>query len=434
MNKKDMAEFFANESELEMEKYLILQYYIELIADPYETAARLCQEMSTAQWQRVGIAEDFRPEFAAKVLEISNLSSLAQPSSLFLAALSGWKKGQIQSCEVRIAYPFGNFGTKIPNLLTVICGEGAFHAPDICAIRLLDIHFPDSFLSAFQGPQFGVQGWRDLLEVYDRPLFFGVIKPNVGLPPEPFGELAYQAWLGGLDVAKDDEQLADVAYSPLEKRTQILGNYRRQAEKETGKKKIYMANITDEVDRLVELHDIAVANGANALLINSMTTGLSAVRMLRKHAQVPLVSHNFELYTIMTQIPYHGVREVVFTKLLRIIGFDAIVYPGFGARMKTTQQDIKASVTACLQPMGNFKPNLPIPAGSQWAGSLGELKNALGTNDFGIVPGRGVFGHPLGPRGGAMSLHQGWQAVVKGIALEQYAKDHKELQLAISSR
>jgi len=25
-------------------------------------------------------------------------------------------------------------------------------------------------------------------------LFFGVIKPNLGLSPEPFAELAYEAW------------------------------------------------------------------------------------------------------------------------------------------------------------------------------------------------------------------------------------------------
>jgi len=191
--------------------------------------------------------------------------------------------------------------------------------------------------------------------------------------------------------------------------------------------------VFSKVDRLLELHDIAVANGANALLINSMTTGLSAVRMLRKHARVPLVSH-FDLFGTMIQLPHHGVRELVFTKLLRMVGFDAIVYPGFGARMKSSKEDILASAQACLMPIGNLKPNLPIPAGSQWAGSLYDLIETLGTIVFGIVPGRGVFGHPLGPKGGAVSLHQGWQAVSKGIPLEKYAQDHEELRQAISSR
>ncbi len=434
MKKQDQYAFFAREDELDSEQYVVLDYYLEVLSDPHETAARLCQEMSTAQWQRVGVDEDFRPRFAAKVVNIDNIRELDQPGSPYLARLSGWKGEKLRSCSVRMYYPYGNFGVKIPNLLTVICGEGAFHAPNICAIRLQDISFPESFLKEFQGPQFGVRGLRDMLDVHDRPLFFGVIKPNVGLPPQPFGELAYQAWLGGLDVAKDDEQLGDVDWSTLDERTRIVGQFRRRAEIETGRKKIYMANITDEVERLIESHDIAVANGANALLINSMTTGLSAVRMLRKHARVPLVSHNFELLTLMTQIPYHGVREVVFTKLLRMVGFDAMIYPGFGARMKSAPEDIMASARACLSPMGTLKPILPIPAGSQWAGSLGELKDALGTIDFGIVPGRGVFGHPQGPKGGAASLHQGWEAVSQGVPLEEYAQNHEELRLAILSR
>ena len=433
MKRTDKAAFFAEFSALEKEKYIILDYYFETIGDPEDTAAQLCQEMSTAQWSRIGVDEDFRPEFGAKVIKISNALKMPAPSSPHLAGLLGWSTGPVQACDVKIAYPYGNFGTKIPNLLTAVCGEGVFHAPDICAIRLNDIHFPVSFLKDFQGPQFGVSGLREMLDVYDRPLFFGVIKPNVGLPPEPFGEIAYQAWLGGLDIAKDDEQLGDVAWSTLEERTRILGAYRRKAEKTTGRLKIYLANITDEVDRLVSLHDLAVRNGANAVLINSMTVGFSAVRMLRKHARVPIISH-FDLYGAMTQIPFHGVREAVLTKLLRMSGVDAIVYPGFDPRMKSPREDILASVDGCLLPFGCFKKMLPIPAGSQWAGSLPRLYKALGTIDFGIVPGRGVFGHPLGPEGGARSLHQGWEAVQKEIPFKEYAVDHEELRLAIESR
>jgi ribulose-bisphosphate carboxylase large chain len=195
------------------------------------------------------------------------------------------------ACKVRISQPHGNFGPKLPNILTAAGGEGAFYSPGISVIKLLNIEFPDLFLQAFQGPKFGIKGLRDILGVYDRPLFFGVIKPNIGLAPEPFAELAYQSWLGGVDIAKDDEMLCDVEWSPLNRRAQLLGAARLKSEKETGEKKIYLANITDEVDRLNEPHDIAVDAGANAVMVNGMTTGLSAVRMLRKHTKVPLVGH-----------------------------------------------------------------------------------------------------------------------------------------------
>ena len=429
MDQSDIKDFFDKKEALAPEKYLFLEYYFETVVDPELAAAHLCQEISTAQWKRVDVEEDFRPRFGAKVISLES-SPLSTPSSPHLANLTPQKNFRFFACQAVIAYPYENFGTKIPNLLTVVCGEGAFHAPDICAIRLQDIHFPDVFLSDFQGPQFGVQGLREILNVYDRPLMFGVIKPNVGLSPEPFSEIAFEAWCGGLDVAMDDELISDVFWSTLDERSKCMGKARLRAEQITEENKIYLANITDEVDRLLELHDIAVANGANAIMLNAMTVGLSAVRMVRKHARVPMISH-FDMFGTMTQIPFHGIREIVFTKLLRMVGFDAILYPGFSPRMKTTEPEILASIRTCLDPFGNLKPCFPIPAGSQWAGSLATLYEKFGTIDFAVVPGRAVFNHPLGPRGGAASLRQGWEAISTGTSFEEFGKDHQELQLAI---
>lgn len=429
----DHKGFFVKGKHLDIEKYILVDYYFESLNSPESAAAHLCQEMSTAQWRRVGVKEDFRPEYGAKVVDITDIHEMETPSSPYLAGQMGWDKGGITSCRVRIAYPHNNFGSRIPNLLTAFCGEGVFHAPFICAIRLEDLTFPDTFLSNFQGPQFGISGLRKILEVFERPIFMGVIKPNIGLPAEPYGELAYKAWMGGLDIAMDDELIADSSWSSLEDRCRIVGDYREKAEKETGRTKIFQANITDEVDMLIPNHNMAVKSGANALMLNSMTVGLSACRMLRKHSCVPLVSH-FDLYGAMTQIPFQGIREKVFIKLQRLAGFDAILFAGFDSRMKSSIEDVLANADACLAPLGNLNPSLPIPAGSQWAGSLQPLYKALGTTDFAIVPGRGVFEHPMGPEGGARSLHQGWDAIAKGMTLEEYAHDHQDLQLAIDSR
>ena len=430
MHPADINAFHVKRETLDPEKYLVLHYYLETLVEPREGSAHLCQEMSTAQWSRVGMDEDFRPEFGAKVVDLEILDAHAHPTSPFLADLMGKSYDHVYRFNATIYYPFGNFGTKIPNLLTAVCGEGVFHAPDVCAVRLLDIEFPESFLADFQGPQFGVEGLREMLGVYDRPLTLGVIKPNVGLPPEPFAELGYQAWLGGLDIAKDDEQLGDVAWSSVDERSRRLGALCRKAEQETGEKKAYLCNITDEVDRLLELHDIAVANGARLVMVNGMTTGFSAIRMLRKHAKVPLVSH-FDFMAPYIQLPWFGVKDQVFTKLQRMAGYDMLIYPGLDSRLKTTREDVLDNAKACLEPLGNLKTMLPVPAGSQWAGSLGELHELLGTVDFGIVPGRAVFGHPQGPKGGARSLRQGWEAVSRGLSLEDYARDHEELRLAI---
>jgi ribulose-bisphosphate carboxylase large chain len=428
MDEADKQGFFADRTSLDMEKYLIFDYYFEAMIDPEEAAAHLCQEQSTAQWKRVGVDEDLRERFGAKVINLVVERELDKPS-YSLPADAGRR---FYGCKVKIAHPHGNFGPKLPNILTAACGEGAFYSPGISVIKLLDIEFPDTFLKNFEGPKFGIEGIRDILGVYDRPLFFGVIKPNIGLAPEPFAELAYQSWLGGIDIAKDDELLGDVEWSPLRKRAKLLGHARMKSEEETGERKIYLANITDEVDRLIELHDIAVEAGANALMVNGMTIGLSAVRMLRRHTQVPLVAH-FDFIAPFTQMPFFGVHSKLITKLQRIVGFDSIIMPGFGERMKTLDDEVLENVEECLKPLGHMKKTLPVPAGSQWAGSTAKLYKRLETIDFGIVPGRGVFGHPMGPKAGAASLRQGWDAVVNGMTLEEYSRNHPELKAAIEA-
>jgi ribulose-bisphosphate carboxylase large chain len=428
MTPGDIAGFYAKRSDLNPEDYIELDFTFECAGDPREAAAHLCSEQSTAQWRRVGVDEDFRPRFAAKVLDLES-----EPrASGFSIPVECAVQGPVYSVRSAIAHPHGNFGPRIPNLLSAVCGEGVFFSPGIPLIRLQDIRFPDSYLAHFEGPRFGVAGLRERLQAFGRPIFFGVIKPNIGLPPRPFAELGYQSWLGGLDIAKDDEMLADIDYSPLSERAAALGAARLRAERETGVPKIYLANITDEVDRLAELHDLAVAKGANALLINAMPVGLSGVRMLRKHATVPLIAH-FPFIAAFSRLSGYGIHSRVLTRLQRLAGFDSVIMPGFGSRMMTPEHEVLDCVRACLEPMGHIKPCLPVPGGSDWAGTLEGVFRKVGGVDFGFVPGRGVFGHPMGPRGGAASIRQAWDAISQGIPLAQHAQTHAELRVALEA-
>jgi ribulose-bisphosphate carboxylase large chain len=210
----------------------------------------------------------------------------------------------------------------------------------------------------------------------------------------------------------------------------LLGQYRLKAEKETGKKKIYLANITDEIDRMMELYDLAIQNHTNAVMINGMTTGLSIVRLLAGKGQIPLFSH-FDFVAPFTQKRTFGVHLKVVSKLQRLAGFDAQIFQGLGDRMHTSSTDVLAAYQACIEPMGHLCPSLPVPGGSQWAGSLKTLYDLFGNYQFGIVPGRAVFLHPMGPGAGATALLQAWEAFEKKISLEEYALTHQELQQAI---
>ncbi|WP_462329249.1 RuBisCO large subunit C-terminal-like domain-containing protein [Thiohalocapsa halophila] len=428
MRSDDIDGFYADLSALDADAHLLLDYRIECTGDPRTAAAHLASEQSTAQWQRVGVDEDYRPRFAAKVVDLEVETVISGTSY----PLDPPVNEPVSVCRVRIAHPYANFGPRIPSLLSAVLGEGAFFAPGIPVVKLLDMEFPDAFLAHFDGPQYGLQGLRDLWRIHDRPFFFGVIKPNIGLAPAPFAELGLAAWRGGLDIAKDDEMLADPDWSPIAERSRLLGAARQQAEQETGVPKVYLANITDEVDRLVELHDIVVANGANAVMVNALPVGLSGVRGLRKHAKVPLVAH-FPVIAAMSRLPCFGVHTRVLTKLQRLAGFDVIIMPGFGPRMMTAEDEVLECIAACTEAMGPIKPALPVPGGSDSAATLAGVRDKIGNPDFGFVPGRGVFSHPHGPTGGAASLRQAWDAIAAGVPVSEHAAQHPELAAALEA-
>lgn len=430
MRPEEVPRFFARRAELDAEAYVELEYTFECAGDPSTAAAHLCSEQSTAQWARPGVAEDLRPRFAARVLDLE--SAPRRGFTVHLPGVTPEDPGPVHACRVVIAHPHANFGPRLPNLLSAVAGEGAFFVPGIPFVRLEEIRLPDTFLAQFEGPRFGVAGIRARLAAYDRPIFLGVVKPNLGLAPADFAALGEQGLLGGLDIAKDDEMLADAGWSPLAERARLMGAARRRAEEATGAPKMYMANVTDEVARLTAQHDVAVAAGANALLVNAMPVGLSGLRSLRAHAKVPLFTH-FPFIAAFARLPFHGVHPRVITRLQRLAGCDAVIMPGFGPRMMTPEDEVLACVRACLEPMGSVAPVLPVPGGSDWAGTIEAVHRKVGTVDFGFVPGRGVFAHPQGPAAGAASVRQAWEAIARGVPLATHAATHPELAAALSA-
>lgn len=387
--------FLAPDRSLLDEGYLLFDYVFQTAHDPLAAALHLCREQSTALWRRPGVDEDYRPRHAARLVELRELPS-----------------GQAWA---RIAHPAVNFGARLPNMLTAAGGEGTFFTPGIDAIRLEDVTFPEAFLAEFEGPRFGLEGLRELAGVRGRPFVWGVIKPNIGLPIDAFAAIGYEALAGGADVVKDDEMLADPPYSPLRNRARAVFDGVRRAAAETGEGKLFFANITDEVDRLLALHDAVHALGGRhaGIMLNALPVGLSACRMVARHTRVPMVAH-FDLIAAFSRIPGHGISERVMTRLQRLAGFDAIIMPGLGGRMHTTNEEVVANVRACLEPMGPIRPVLPIPGGSDWAGSLAPMRYVLGHVDFGFICGRGIFGHPRGAAAGARSVRQAWDAIARG--------------------
>jgi len=277
---------------------------------------------------------------------------------------------------LRIAFPHTNFGTSFGMLLTTVLGNVSYMGK----LKLMDLELPETYIKEFKGPKFGIQGIRDLLGVHDRPLLNNMIKPCTGLNPKQTAELAYEVALGGVDIIKDDELVADAPHCPLIERVKAVMPAIKAADNEKGEKTIYTFNITDRTEKLRDNALRAIEAGANGLMVNTWAVGLDAVRMLADDPEinVPLLSHP-DLQGALSVSHYSGMSvELANAKLPRLAGLDMAIilspYGKFPFTFDSFIQDIFAMTTSWK----NVKPMMPMPGGGTTQGHVEELYKKFG--------------------------------------------------------
>jgi len=123
---------------------------------------------------------------------------------------------------VRITYPVELFEEgNMPAFLASVAGN-VFGMKRVKSLRIEGIYIPQEFLKYFKGPVKGIQGVRDTLKVYDRPIVGTVSKPKVGYISEEVEKLAYEILSEGMDFIKDDENLASPSYCRFEARAKVI--------------------------------------------------------------------------------------------------------------------------------------------------------------------------------------------------------------------
>lgn len=114
---------------------------------------------------------------------------------------------------LRIAYPAINFSNDIPAILTTVFGKLSLDGK----IKLVDLEFEAELADQFPGPKFGIDGLRDRLGVYHRPLLMSIFKGVLGKDLDFLISQLKQQALGGVDFVKDDEILFENNLTPFEK-------------------------------------------------------------------------------------------------------------------------------------------------------------------------------------------------------------------------
>jgi ribulose-bisphosphate carboxylase large chain len=385
---------------------LVCTFYVEPIEMGLkETAGGVAAESSVGTWTELTTVKPYVERLAAHVFSIDeNTVNIAYPIELFEA---------------------GN----MPNILSSVAGN-VFGLRALRNLRLNDIEFPKKVIGSFKGPQFGIDGVRRLLRVMNRPLVGTIIKPKLGLKTVDHAKVAYDAWAGGCDIVKDDENLSSQLFNPFKYRVLKTLEMRDKAQSETGERKVYMVNVTAETDLMVKRAEFVFAHGGEYVMVDILTCGFSALQTLRDQGFKLIIHAHRAGHAAFTKNPKHGIAMRVIAKVARIIGVDQLHVGTIVGKMSETKQEVLENVEACKMPMAGLRRVLPVASGGLHPRLVPALMATFG-QDFVIQAGGGIHGHTNGTFAGATAMRQAVEATLEGNKIEEYAATHKELKTAL---
>lgn len=397
---------FVNQNYTPKPTDLICDFHVEPLGISLkEAAGGVAAESSVGTWTELTTIKPYVEKLAATVFKI-------------------------EDNNIRIAYPIELFENgNMPNILSSIAGN-VFGLRALKNLRLNDLNLPRELVQIFKGPKYGIAGVRKLIGVKDRPLVGTIIKPKLGLKTKDHAKVAYDAWRGGCDVVKDDENLSSQRFNPFDDRVVETLEMRDRAESETGEKKVYMINITAETDEMLKRAQYVKDHGGRYLMIDILTCGFSALQTLRDH-DFGLVIHAHRAgHAAFTKNIKHGISMQVIAKVARIIGVDQLHVGTVVGKMSETKDEVLENINALKTDMHGINNVLPVASGGLYPSLVPDLMKFFG-KDFVIQAGGGIHGHPNGTVCGATAMRQAVDATLQGVSLKDYAKTHNELQAAL---
>lgn len=350
----------------------------------------------------------------------------------------------IEGRYVKISYPAELFEeSNMPQILSSVAGN-VFGMKAVRNLRLIDIQWPKRIVEGFPGSAFGREGIREFMKVRNRPLTASVPKPKVGLTAEEHAKHGYEAWLGGLDLLKDDENLSSQNFNSFRSRAELSFRMRDKAERETGERKSYLINITAETDEMKKRAKLVKELGGEYVMIDICTTGWASLQTMRKVCEeLGLAIHAHRAFhATFTRNKRHGMSMLVLAETARLIGVDQLHVGTVIGKLESGKEEVltlKDKISSEVSRRGRYsfsqhwygrKPVFPVSSGGLHVGILFPLLDMLGTEII-VQMGGGIWGHPDGGRAGAKALRDAIEAYMSGSELNEYAKKSKELKRAL---
>ena len=392
------------------DKYVVCKYRVTTDLPMEKAAEAIAAEQSTGTWTGISTLDnEVFTSLGARVIDISGDTIIVE-------------------------FPIDDFSIEVgtvPQILSVIAGN-LFGLGALKGVRLEDVTFPKAILEQYKGPKFGAEGIRKALDRPEKPLVGTIVKPKIGLNPKKTAEYVYEAGAGGLTNSKDDETLVDQSFCPIEDRTLAVAEALDRLEAE-GHKMMHAINVSTRGDKIVELAEKVQSWGAREIMVDVITCGFGAVQALAEDPSIKVPIHvHRTMHGAFTKDPLHGIAMLPLTKLTRMCGGDALHIGtlGVGKMSGSTKED--ANLPACLGDDVPYKAVMPVCSGGVYPGIVEAIVKKAG-NNVQIQAGGGVAGHPGGVRAGAMGMSQAVDAAFLGIPKEEYAKDHRELAIALET-
>jgi len=339
-------------------------------------------------------------------------------------------------------FEYGN----LPQLLSVVEGNYNGMTSATYGVRLEDLDIPDDYADSYLGPQIGNEGIQKILG--DHISVGTIVKPKTGLSVKDWAKTAYRSFLAGLDVVKDDENLTDQEYCRFKPRARAVLGHVKQIEKDTGRKLVYVPNITaGDMDTLIARANLIKELGGNCLMIDILAAGFSAVQTIRKrYPEMILHGHRAGHgdKTIFPEIIVngkhielrHGISMRVLAIFSRLAGIDQLHIGSPRGKMEKGKMEPLENLEPLFRPMGSLKTVRAICSGGLKAPVMwGVARDMNPTGDefnenIVFQAGGGTHAHDLGTFGGAKSMVQARNAIHEGKEPIDIMGDYFETLLA----
>lgn len=279
--------------------------------------------------------------------------------------------------QATLALPLATASADVSQFLNVLFGNSSLHAD----VELLDFSIPPSLKAIFPGPRHGIEGIRTLSGVWDRPLTCSALKP-VGLNLNELSALCAGFVAGGIDLIKDDHYLADQPFSPFQDRVRACLESAAEASERHGRNAIYIPNLSGTPDAVRRQADFAQAAGARAVMLAPMLMGLPLLHELcMRWLDVPILAHPSFGGTARIR------AAVLFGKLFRLFGADAVIFANYGGRFSYEPDVCRAIADNLRSNWLGMNRSFPVPAGGMDAARASELVHFFGKDTILLVGG-----------------------------------------------